>query len=132
MKKLLLLFCSFALLTSCSKDDETKDLTTSAEITLKNSSNAAVSGMTVYAYDQTTWEMIGDDVLFAKFQSTSNEEGKAIFSNLDSGTTFNDLNNNQNNFRFSVHYSKAGAAKAKFISITVKKGENKTGLIILD
>lgn len=76
--------------------------------------------------------MIGDDSLFANSQSTSTEAGKAVFSNLDSGTTFTEINNNQNNFRFSAHYTKNKVPKTKFISLTLKKGEHKTALIILD
>ena len=79
MKNLFLFICSFTLLASCSKD-VAKEVATSAEITLKSSSDVPISGITVYAYDQTTWEMIDDNSLFANSQSTSTEAGKAVFS----------------------------------------------------
>ena len=47
-------------------------------------------------------------------------------------TVFNDLNNNQNNFRFSAHYTLNGTSKKKVTAITFNKGEQKTATIILD
>lgn len=78
------------------------------------------------------WDVIGDDALFAKGQSSSNKEGKAIFSNLEYPSVFNTLNNNQNNFRFSAHYSINNVNKKKVKAYTIKKGDQVELEIFLD
>lgn len=129
MKNILFLFLSLAILSSCKKDEET---ITNAVITVKNGSNSPVSGMTVYAYTQSTWSVSGDNSFFADGQASSDSEGKAVFSNLEYPAAFMSTNNNQNNFRFSAHYSLNGVNKKKSISITFNKGDEKTGAIILN
>jgi hypothetical protein len=132
MKNYIFLVVSLIVFSACSKDDNDSTATTNSVITLTDTNNAAVSGVTVYAYGETTWQVLGDNALFADFQATSNSEGKVTFSNLDSETNFNTINNNQNNFRFSAHYLKNGVNKKKVISITFNKGDSKTGTILLD
>jgi hypothetical protein len=133
MKKLLLLFLSVALLSACSSDDSPSSSSkTKAIITLKNPAGNAVSNVVVYAYDQTTWEVIGDQTQFADFQASSDSQGIATFENIFSDTAFNTINNYQNTFRFSVRYSLNGNNKVKFIPITFSKGETKTGTIMLN
>lgn len=105
---------------------------TKAIITLKNSANNAVSNVVVYAYNETTWEVIGDKTQFADFQSSSNSEGIATFENIFSEAAFNSINNYQNTFRFSVRYTLNGDNKIKFIPVTFNKGETKTGTITLN
>ena len=134
MKKLIFLFLSFAVLSACSSDDDsTSDNSkTKATITLKNSSGDAVPNIVVYAYEQDTWEVIGDQPLFADFQASSDSQGIATFANITSQTNFNDINNNTNTFRFSAHYTLNGASKKKVIAITFKKGDTKSETIILN
>src|SRR5690606_6713290 len=93
--------------TSCSNDDDSTSSKTNAKINL-TSASGSVSGITVYVYDETTWEVTGDNPLFADGQAASNDEGVATFSNLEYPNVFNDINNNQNTMRFSAHYSRNG------------------------
>lgn len=133
MKKILfgLLAVSTIALTACEKEETKTNQTTNATITLK-SNTGTVSGITVYAYDQTTWDMHGDEKLFSKGQATSNDDGNAIFSNIEYPAVFNSINNNQNNFTFSAHYSKSGVNRTKSKSVTVNKGDQVKLEIFLD
>jgi hypothetical protein len=119
---------------SCSKDDEKKVETpiTKATLVLKATNGSFVSGITVYAYDQSTWETIGDNPTFADGQVASDSNGNAVFSNIEYPNSFTDLNNNQNNFRFSAHYVLNGTSKKKVTTITFNKGEQKTQEVILN
>jgi hypothetical protein len=134
MKKLIFLFLSFAVLSACSSDDDSAsdNSKTKATITLKNASGEAVSNIVVYAYDETTWEVIGDNPLFADFQAASDSQGISNFENIFSVIAFSEINNFQNTFRFSAHYTLNGNAKTKNIAITFAKGETKSGTIILN
>jgi hypothetical protein len=128
----------FAFLTvlviSCSKDDdnEVEKSITSASLILKKSNGDLVAGISVYAYDQDIWQLIGDNTNFANGQSASDANGNAAFSNLEYPTIFNDINNNQHTFRFSAHYSLNGVNKKKVTTITFQKGDQKTQNITLD
>jgi len=138
MKKLIFLFLSFAVLSACSSNDDSAsdsavdNSKTKATIILKNASGAAVSNIVVYAYDETTWEIIGDNPLFADFQAASDSQGISNFENIFSDSAFRPSNNFQNTFRFSAHYTLNGNAKTKNIAITFTKGETKSGTIILN
>lgn len=135
MKKLIIALLAISLLYFCKKEEEPASepiVITNVVISLKNNNNEAVSGITVYAYTQDTWQTIGDNPLHAQGEVTSNAEGKAFFSNIEYPNAFHDLNNNQNNFRFSAHYSLGGSNKKKVISITFNKGDSKSGEIVLD
>jgi hypothetical protein len=118
-------------LTSCSKDKEDEN-TTSATIILKDSNNRAVSGIEVYAYDQSKWTVVGDEPNLATFQSASDDDGIAIFNNLYNPIYFSEINNYTNTFRFSAHYSLNGVNKTKVKAVSFKMGESKTETIILD
>ncbi|SHG63377.1 hypothetical protein SAMN05444372_10840 [Flavobacterium micromati] len=119
-------------LNSCSKDDdESTDSKTNAKITVTDA-NGPVSGMVVYVYDQSTWGVIGDEPNFANGQVSTDKQGIATFSNLEYTNIFNEINNNQNNMRFSAHYSLKGVKKTKVITITFNKGESKTGALLLN
>jgi hypothetical protein len=89
---------------SCSKDDENKVDTpiTKATLILKKTNGDFASGIIIYAYDQATWQMFGDNPTFSDGQTSSDATGNAIFANIEYPTTFNDINNNQNTFRFSA------------------------------
>ena len=121
---------------SCSKDEEKQAETpapiTKATIILKKTNGDFASGIAVYAYNQTKWQSFGDNTTFADGQASSDASGNAIFSNIEYGSSFNTSNNNQNNFRFSAHYSLGGVNKTKVIAITFLKGEQKTQNLILD
>jgi hypothetical protein len=119
---------------SCSKDEEPKPETpiTKATIILKKTNGDFVSNITVYAYDQDTWQTIGDNPTFADGQATSDTSGNAVFGNIEYPTTFNDINNNQNTFRFSAHYVLNGVNKKKVTAITFTKGEQKSLTVTLD
>jgi len=134
LKTILIAIVSLAILTSCSSDDDSSssDDITTAEITLNNSNGEPVSGITVYAYSEETWSVIGDDPLFADFQSTSESDGVASFSNLTSDLTFNEINNFTHTFRFSAHYTLNGTDKIKVKAITFDLGDDKSDTIILD
>lgn len=134
MKKNLLLIFVIALLTACSSDDDSgsDDKITSAEITLINENNEPISGVMVYAYQESTWEVIGDDPNFANFEKVSNDEGIAIFSNLTTDLTFNEISNYQQTFRFSVHYTQNDMEKVKVKAISFDLGDDKSEQIILD
>ena len=125
MKKFLM-YTAVLLLTAittfaCSKDKDDKDenskVTTSVTIQLRDLLGKPIKGIRVYAYDETTWEVIGDIPLHASFQVVSDNAGNATFTNLDKGTQFTTLNNN---------------SKTKRVSITLKKGDNKTEKLVLN
>ena len=134
MKKILLLFLTIGILTSCSSDDDnsSEDNVTSAKITLTNSNGDAQSGIVVYAYNESTWSVIGDDPLFADFEVATGNDGIATFSNLTTDTTFNELSNFTQTYRFSVHYSLNGTDEIKVKAISFDLGDDKTDTIILD
>ena len=121
---------------SCSKDkeEEVKPVApiTKATLVLKKTTGEVVSGITVYAYEQSKWQVTGDNPTFASGQTASDSNGNAVFSNLEYTNTFTDLNNNQNNFRFSAYYILNGVSKKKVTTITFNKGEQKTQNVILD
>ena len=133
-KSILLLVTIFTI--SCSKDEEKKTevvaTITKATLVLKGTNGTPVSGITVYAYDQDTWQAFGDNSTFADGQAASDANGNAVFANIEYNNTFTDLNNNQNNFRFSAYYSVNGVNKRKVTTITFNKGEQKTQSVILD
>lgn len=129
--KSLLLATSILFVSSCDSDDEDNNKT-SVTIVLKDSNGNRVPNMVVYAYDESTWSVIGDDPFFASFQSASNTDGEAKFDNVYSETNFTTINNYQNTFRFSAHYSINGVSKKKLVPITLKKGENRTETMILN
>ena len=132
MKKLFFFFLSFAVLTACSNDDSTSSSKTKATIVLTDASGTAVPNVVVYAYTEDTWEVIGDNPLFADFQVASDSEGNAIFNDIFSDGSFNSINNNTNTFRFSVRYTLNGNNKTKFVAVTFKKGDTKTQALILN
>ena len=122
---------------SCSKDKEAEVVKpvvqiTKATLVLKKTTGEVVSGITVYAYEQSKWQVTGDNPTFASGQASSDASGNAIFSNLEYTNTFTDLNNNQNNIRFSAYYTLNGVNKKKVTAITFNKGDQKTQNIILD
>ena len=133
MKKILFLFLTLGILSACSKDDDSSDnTTTSATITLKDANGNPVSNVVVYAYEEDNWDMNGDAPFFADYQASSNSEGKAVFANIFSDVNFNDINNFQNTFRFSAHYTLSGVDKTKVVAITFNKGDNKSETLILN
>ncbi len=134
MKKILILFLTIGIFTSCSSDDDnnTEDNATSAKITLVNINGDEQSGIVVYAYDESTWSVIGDDPFFANFQVATESDGIATFTNLTTDTTFNELTNFTQTYRFSVHYTLNGTDNVKVKAITFDVGDDKTDTIILD
>ena len=133
MKKLLGLFLAVITLTACSSDDSSSSNSkTKAMITLQKTSGEPISNLTVYAYEQDTWEVIGDKPLFADFQAASDSQGVATFSNIYKETSFNSINNNTNTFRFSAHYTLNGIDKIKVVAITFQKGDTKSETLILN
>lgn len=134
MKNIIILFSLITIFTSCSKDDEknANESITSAEINIKDSNNKPIAGIVVYAFQQSTWNVIGDKEQFADGQVTTNAAGKAIFTNIEYINAFNVIDKNQNNFRFSAHYTIGGVDKKKVISVPFNKGDKKTADIIID
>ncbi|MBS1764000.1 MAG: hypothetical protein JSS90_03410 [Bacteroidetes bacterium] len=105
-----LLAISSNTLTSCEKEEITK--TTTANIK-QTSATSTVSRITFYTNDQDARNIHGDNKSFATGQPTSNSDGIVVFSKMDYPTVFNSINNSQNNFRFSTHYSVNGIYKTK-------------------
>lgn len=134
MKKFLLLFLTLGMLTACSSDDDnaSSDKVTSIDITLEDANGEKLEGVVVYAYNENTWETIGEDTLFANFQAASGEDGVATFSNLTTDTTFNEITNYSQTFRFSAYYTAGGTDKIKTKAISFELGEDKSETIILD
>lgn len=136
MKKTFLLLVLTASLFSCKSDDDSAtetDNITSAELTILYASNEPLpSGALVYAYNENTWEVIGDDTQFADFTVSTNDEGIAVFSNLTSDLTFNELNNFQQTIRFSVHYFVNDVETTSVKAITFNLGDDKADTIVLD
>lgn len=124
------LFGLFISISSCEKEEE--DEITSLVLTLTDTNNNPVSGVVVYAYDENTWAIIGDDPLFADFQAASNSSGIATFPDLTSATRFSSLNNNTHTFRFSAHYSVNGVNRYKVTAISFVLGDDKSQTVILD
>ncbi|MCD8401302.1 hypothetical protein G1K66_12375 [Tenacibaculum finnmarkense] len=133
MKKFLLLILTIGTLISCSSnEDDNLQKKTSAKITLQNSNGEIKSGITIYAYDESTWETIGDKSQFADFQVASGNDGVATFTNLTTDLTFNELSNFTQTYRFSVHYNLNGTDKTKVKAITFNLGDDKSDTIILN
>jgi hypothetical protein len=135
MKKIFLLLLTIGMITSCSSDDDnsnTEDKVTSVAITLKKTTGEAVAGMMVYAYSEPTWDVIGDDPLFADFAVASDNNGVATFTDLTTATTFTEITNFTHTYRFSVHYSMDGTDKTKVKAISFGLGDDKTDTQILD
>lgn len=88
--------------------------------------------MVIYAYNESTWQIMGDDPQFADFQSASGNNGISTFSNLTTNLTFNSLSNYLQTFRFSVRYELNGVKKVKVKAISFDLGDNKTDTIILN
>lgn len=135
MKKTFLLLVLAASIFSCKSDDDSAtetDNITSAELTILDSANNPVDGIVIYAYAENTWEVIGDDTQFADFTAASDSEGKAVFSNLTSDLTFNELNNFQQTFRFSAHYTSNNTETTTVKAITFNLGDDKTDTINID
>lgn len=132
--KLAFILTLVIAINSCKKDSDIgpkATAKTNATISLKDS-KGPVSNMTVYVFKEDTWKMMGNDPFFATGEAASDTKGNAVFSNLEYLNVFTSLNNNLNTMRFSVHYSKNGVNKTKFIAITIEKGESKTGTLFLD
>lgn len=132
-KFIFLLITLGFLTTSCSKDEDSSNSNvTSAKIKLTNASGQPVVNIVVYAYDESTWEVIGNQSQFADFQSSSDSNGEAFFANLHSEIRFSEINNYIQTFRFSVSYTLNGVPKNKVKAITFNRGDNKTDTIVLD
>jgi hypothetical protein len=133
IKFIFLLITLGFLTTSCSKDEDSSNSNvTSAKIKLTNASGQPAANFVVYAYDESTWEVIGNQSQFADFQSSSDSNGEAIFANLHSEIRFRETNNYIQTFRFSVSYTLNGVQKNKVKAITINRGDNKTDTIVLD
>ena len=134
MKKMFTLFLLIGTLIACSSDDDSgsTDTVTSLELTLEDPNGDPVSGIVVYAYDENTWSVIGDDPQFADFQASSDSNGVATFSNLTTDLNFSELNNFMQTFRFSAHYTINGNDTNKVTAITFNRGDDKTQTITLD
>lgn len=129
--RLPIIALTLLLVISCSSDDEKVAKITSAKIVVKDE-NGPVSNLVVYAFDETTWDVIGNDPSFANGQAATDSDGVATFANLEYPTTFNSINNNQNTFHFAVHYSTTQQSITSYIALTFTKGESKTGTINLN
>lgn len=132
MKSKIILFLFAAILMSCSSDDNAPDTVTSMKLTLRSASLTPASNISVYAYDQTTWQVIGNNPLFADYETASGSDGVATFSNLYSELTFNELSNFTQTFRFSASYSINGTNRTKVLAVTFNQGDKKTEVLILD
>lgn len=119
------------MLTSCLSNDYILNKKTSAKITLQNSNGEIKPRITIYAYDERTWETIGDNPQFANFQVASGNDGIATFTNLTTDF-FNKLSNFTQTYRFSVHYNLNGTDVTKVKAITFNLGDDKSGTIILN
>lgn len=134
MKKMFTLFLLIGTLIACSSDDDSgsNDTVTSLELTLEDTNGDPVSGIVVYAYDQNTWSVIGDNPQFADFQASSDSNGVATFSNLTTDLNFTELNNFTQTFRFSAYYTINGNNTNKVTAISFNRGDDKTQTITLD
>jgi len=134
MKKIFTLFLIIGTLIACSSDDDSgsADTVTSIELTLEDPNGNPVSGIVVYAYDEDTWSVIGDDPQFADFQASSDTNGIATFSNLTTDLNFSELNNFTQTFRFSAYYTINGNDTNKVTAISFNRGDDKTQTITLD
>lgn len=134
MKKMFTLFLLIGTLIACSSDDDSgsNDTITSLELTLEDTNGDPVSGIVVYAYDEDTWSVIGDDPQFADFQASSDSNGVATFSNLTTDLNFTELNNFTQTFRFSTYYTINGNDINKVTAISFNRGDDKTQIVTLD
>lgn len=134
MKKMFTLFLLIGTLIACSSDDDSgsDDTVTSLALTLEDPNGDPVSGIVVYAYDEDTWSVIGDDPQFADFQASSDANGIATFSNLTTDLNFTELNNFTQTFRFSAYYTINGNDTNKVTSISFNRGDDKTQTVTLD
>lgn len=128
------LFLLIGTLIACSSDDDSgsNDTVTSIELTLEDTNGDPVSGIVVYAYDEDTWSVIGDDPQFADFQASSDSNGVATFSNLTTDLNFSELNNFTQTFRFSAYYTINGNETNKVTAISFNRGDDKTQTVTLD
>ena len=135
LKRIFFISMVITFLNSCSDSDDgatsQQSEETTAEITLKDASGDPVSGIVVYAYNESNWEIHGDNTQFANHQAASNDDGIASF-NLSSDLDFSELNNFTHTFRFSVRYSINDVNEKKLKAITFEEGDSKSEIIILD
>ena len=134
MKKIIFTICVFLTLASCEKDEILNQITfptkTGVKITLKNTSDQFVSGISVYAYTNEVYATNGDNTANANQTIISNTEGKANFSNIEYANTFSGTN--IQSYQFSAHYTLNSVAKTKVVPLTLNQGEVKNLTIILD
>lgn len=134
MKKIIFTICAFLVLASCDKDDVLNQITfpskTGVKITLKNTSDQVVSGVSVYAYTNEIYTAGGDNTANTNETIVSNSEGKANFNNIEYANTFS--NNNAQSYQFSAHYTLNSVAKTKVVPLNLNQGEVKNLTIILD
>ena len=124
MKKILFIIIASLSIFSCSKEDDT----TKVEITVTDGSGVKKSNFTVYQINDTNWSLYGEDPFFKDAQSVTNSDGIASF--LIDKLTF--AVNDQATFYFFCTYSIGGIDKTKSIGITLKKGDTKTGTLVLN
>jgi len=129
--KLLMLLMISVMLVSCKKDEEeTPQKQTTAEITVLSATNEAVDGVSVYAYKENTWTIIGDNPVFSDKTVATDASGKAMFLVDDIHMIFS--MDTQANLHFSVHYNIGGVDKTKTTAITFVQGDQKSASIKLD
>lgn len=128
MKKILSLVCIALFAISCS-DDDSSTSTTSATVIVKDADGDVVSGLKVYSYQDTIWEGFGDESQFADGSAITNSNGVAKFDDLNYLGTF--MQNKQENFYFSAHYSIGNKNYKVAKGETFKIGQSKTITITL-
>lgn len=129
MKRTILVFALLLglAISSCSNEGDSQSQSiTNATIIIYDASGALAPGITVYAYDKEAWDLSGDNTFYANGQAVSDANGIVLFSNIEYLNTFNALNNNQNTFHFSAHYSVGGVSKTKVLTQVFIKSQQRT------
>ena len=124
MKKLFIILITSLSLFSCNKEKNQ----TKVDITVTDGSGAKKSNFTVYQINDTKYNLYGENPFFKDAQSVTNNDGVASFlvDDLDFAVS------EQTTVYFFCEYTIGTTEKTKNIGITLKKGDSKTGTLVLN
>jgi hypothetical protein len=126
----ILLTLSLAIAYACIKRNEPP--ATKLTVLVVDEHQKPVPDVVVNAYDRQLWSLFRDDTEYATQYATSDEDGEARFKDLNDPVRFNEENQFQNTFYFTIHYKKNGAESVRLKEITFKLGDEKTTTFVLD
>ena len=121
---ILTFFVGITTFSSCTDPVMSK---TTVEITVKDAIGNK-SNWTVYQINDTKFNLYGSQIIFKDQQSVTDNNGLATFEidNLDFAT------GGQRTYYYFVQYLIGGVSKSKNIGITLSKGDQKSGTLLMN